>query len=85
MPKQKQKSHKGVLKRVKVTARGKVKYRKAFSGHLLSHKDGQRKQRLRKAQLAKKGDMKRLTGLLHRPLQAGDTAEPPKRDQTNAN
>jgi large subunit ribosomal protein L35 len=72
----KQKSHKGVLKRVKVTGRGKVKYRKAFAGHLMSHKSGERCQKLRKPSLAKKGDMKRLHGLLHRPLQAGDTAEP---------
>jgi len=71
----KQKSHKGVNKRVKVTGRGKVKYHQAFSGHLLSHKSGERKQRLRKEQIAKRGDLRRLQGLLHRPLKAGDAAE----------
>ena len=45
----KMKPHKGLKKRVKVTARGKVKRRKSFHGHLLSGKSGRRKQRLRKA------------------------------------
>jgi large subunit ribosomal protein L35 len=38
MPKQKTK--KGLLKRIKITAKGKVKHRKAGSGHLLSNKPG---------------------------------------------
>ena len=71
----KQKSHNGLRKRVKITARGKVKHRKAFSGHLMSHKDGDHRRRLRNPTLASRGDMKRLKGLLHRPLKAGDTAE----------
>lgn len=45
----KMKSHKGLKKRVKVTARGKVKHRRQFTGHLLSGKPGSRRQRLRKA------------------------------------
>lgn len=43
----KQKTHKGMKKRFKVTATGKVKHRKAFRGHLLSHKSGSRKRHLR--------------------------------------
>ncbi len=43
----KQKTHKGMKKRFKLTASGKVKHRKAFRGHLLSHKSGQRKRQLR--------------------------------------
>lgn len=43
----KQKTHKGMKKRFKLTASGKVKHRKAFRGHLLSHKNGSRKRRLR--------------------------------------
>lgn len=42
------KTHKGVKKRVKVTAKGKVKRSKAGKGHLLSGKTGRRKQRLKK-------------------------------------
>ena len=43
----KQKTHKGIKKRFTVTAKGKVKHRKAFRGHLLSGKTGKRKRHLR--------------------------------------
>ena len=36
----KQKTHKGLAKRVNVTKNGKIKRKKAFMGHLMSHKDG---------------------------------------------
>lgn len=42
------KPHKGLKKRVKVTAKGKVKRPKAGKGHLMSGKSGRRRQRLRK-------------------------------------
>jgi len=38
----KMKSHKGLRKRVKVTASGKVKRMRAFGGHLMSSKNGKR-------------------------------------------
>ena len=44
----KQKTHKGMKKRFKVTASGKVKHRSANRGHKLSHKSGKRKRHLRK-------------------------------------
>lgn len=44
----KQKTHKGLSKRVRVTARGKVKRaRKAFTGHLMSGRNAKRRRRLR--------------------------------------
>ncbi len=43
----KAKTHKGIKKRVKVTARGKVKFHKHNKGHLQSGKSGNRKRRLR--------------------------------------
>lgn len=43
----KQKTHKGMKKRFKVTATGKVKHRKAFRGHILGKKSGNRKRHLR--------------------------------------
>ena len=64
------KSHKGLLKRIKVTAKGKVKYRKAFTGHLMSHKSGSKLMQLRNKGLAKAGDIHRLECMLHRPLLA---------------
>jgi large subunit ribosomal protein L35 len=42
----KQKTHKGLAKRVKVTARGKVKHRRAGAGHLMSGKSAKRRRRL---------------------------------------
>ena len=43
----KQKTHKAMAKRFKVTAKGKVKHRKAFRGHILGKKSGNRKRHLR--------------------------------------
>ncbi len=43
----KQKTHKGMKKRFKLSASGKAKHRKAFRGHKLSHKSGKRRRQLR--------------------------------------
>ena len=48
MPKFKLKTHKGIKKRVTVTATGKVKFHKHNKGHLLSNKSGNRRRRLRR-------------------------------------
>ncbi len=45
----KQKTHKGLAKRVKVTARRKVKRRQAFTGHLMSSRSSKQRRRLRRA------------------------------------
>ena len=55
----KQKTHKGLAKRVKVTARGKVKRRKSFVGHLLSGRSAKRLRRLRAPTLMPKADARR--------------------------
>jgi len=68
----KQKSHKALLKRIKITAKGKVKFSKAFTGHLKSHKSGSKLMQLRTKKVAKAGDIRRLERMLHRPLTAGD-------------
>jgi len=47
MPKMKR--HKGLAKRVKVSASGKVMHKKINAGHLMSGKNGKRKRRLRQA------------------------------------
>ena len=62
------KSHKGLLKRVKVTARGKVKFKNSFSGHLKSHKRGKKLRQLRAKSMASSADIPRLERLLHRRL-----------------
>ena len=42
------KTHRGLAKRVKITARGKVKRARAFHSHLLSSKSPKRKRNLSK-------------------------------------
>jgi len=42
----KQKTHKGLKKRVKITASGRIKHRKAGKGHLMSSKNAKRKRHL---------------------------------------
>ena len=44
----KMKTHKGLKKRVKITASGKVRFNKSFAGHLMSAKSSKRKRGLRK-------------------------------------
>ena len=42
----KQKTHKGLKKRVKVTATGKVKHKRTGGGHLMSGKNAKRRRRI---------------------------------------
>jgi len=42
----KQKTHKGLSKRVKVTATGKVKSHRSGGGHLMSSKNAKRRRRI---------------------------------------
>ena len=44
----KQKTHKGLAKRVKVTANGKIKIHKAGASHLMSTKSAKRRRRIRR-------------------------------------
>ena len=67
----KQKPHKGLLKRVKITARGKVKVKRSCSSHLNSHMSGKQIRKLRKKQLIKRPDIKRVSKMLHRSLTPG--------------
>ena len=42
----KQKTHKGLKKRVKLTGTGKVKRRRSFGSHLMSTKNAKRRRRI---------------------------------------
>ena len=57
------KTHRGAHKRFKFTAKGKVKRKKAYAGHLLSNK---KQARIRK--LRKRGDIDRADKKLIRRL-----------------
>lgn len=62
----KQKTHKGLAKRVKITARGKVKHQSANRGHLMSGKSGNRRRRLRRPKLMSARDARRTLEVLRR-------------------
>ena len=49
------KTNKGLAKRVKVSPNGKIKRKKAFAGHLMSGKTGDRKRKLKRTDLISKG------------------------------
>jgi len=55
----KQKTHKGLAKRMKVTARGKVKRQSSNRGHLLSSRSPKRRRQFRKAAVLGKADTRR--------------------------
>ena len=77
----KNKSHKGLLKRAKITKSGRVRFRKPGSRHLKSNKSGNTTRSYRLPQYARAGDMKRLGILLFRPLKSQDQHEAQLREQ----
>lgn len=68
----KMKSHKGLLKRIRVTGRKKVVFHASNAGHLRSVKGAKRLMSYRKKRVAKRGDMRRLQKLLHMRLKPVD-------------
>ena len=58
------KTHRGAAKRFKLTGKGKIKRRKAYSSHILTKKTTKRKRNLRSTTLLVKGDHKRIRKLL---------------------
>ncbi len=47
----KQKTHKGLTKRVKITAAGKLKRKRSCGGHLMSGKNAKRRRRIRGSEI----------------------------------
>ncbi len=60
----KAKTNKSAAKRIKVTAKGKLKFSKAGSGHLLSSKSRKRKRNLRQSGVLSPAENKRIKKLL---------------------
>jgi len=58
------KSHKGSMKRFKITKKGKIIRSKAYNGHLKVEKSSKRKRGLRKSTLVTKSDTKRIKRLM---------------------
>jgi large subunit ribosomal protein L35 len=60
------KTHKGMKKRFKVSANGKVQHKRCGSSHLMSHKSGKRVRRLRKqTTLNVAAESRRVRSALH--------------------
>ena len=72
----KNKTHKGLAKRIKVTGTGKVKHRKSGKSHLNSHFTGSQNRTHRKAHFVAKSIAKRLERVLHRRLRGADQSRP---------
>ena len=70
----KMKSHKGLLKRIKITKTGKVRFGRPGSRHLKSNKSGEQIRGYRKRSYARQGDKRRLELLLARPLRSQEQA-----------
>ncbi|MHC4994470.1 MAG: large ribosomal subunit protein bL35 [Planctomycetota bacterium] len=64
----KQKSHKGLLKRVKITAGGKLKHRKSGKSHLNSGFSGDKCRKRGESTVAPKSVAKKLERLLNAHL-----------------
>ena len=60
MAKNKMKSHRGAMKRFKLTGSGKLKRNKAYKGHILTKKSAKRNTELRKATTLTSADLKRI-------------------------
>jgi large subunit ribosomal protein L35 len=58
------KTRRGAAKRFTVTAKGKVKRRKGFLRHILTHKTSKQKRHLRRATLVDKADERSIKRLL---------------------
>ena len=60
MAKNKMKSHRGAMKRIRLTSSGKAKRFKAYKSHILNKKTAKRKRGLRQATLLSHADQKRI-------------------------
>lgn len=60
----KQKTHKGLKKRVKVTATGKVVHKRVGGGHLMGSKNAKRRRRISTATTLSSADTKKMRAAL---------------------
>lgn len=70
----KNKTHKGLLKRIRITKSGLVKVGHAGQRHLKSSKSADRIRSYRRAKYAKGPDMARLELMLHRKIRSAENA-----------
>ena len=74
----KNKPHKGLLKRIRISANGKIKRRRAGGRHLRSHKSASKRRSYRKADYASASEAKRINTMLFvnaKPRRAKDETQ----------
>ena len=67
----KNKPNKGLVKRVRITASGRVKFGRAFARHRRSHKSGKLLRSYHRSAYAHATDIRRIASMLHRRIRAG--------------
>ncbi len=78
----KNKPNKGLLKRIRITKSGKIKFRRAFGRHLRSHKAGKLMRSYRKPMFAKTSEVKRVRALLFTKVKSSShEAKPASSDE----
>jgi large subunit ribosomal protein L35 len=60
------KSHRGAMKRFRLTGTGKIKRNKAYKSHILTKKSAKRKRGLRQATYLTGADIKRIKSVLNK-------------------
>lgn len=70
----KMKTHKGLLKRIKITASGKVKHKRSGTSHLMSHERGKTVRHKRRPMIVTKSALRTMSKMLGRPLKGRDEA-----------
>ena len=68
------KRHKGLLKRVRITARGRVKHKRPGTSHLMSGTPGGKVRQLGRPVCASRATTRTLARMLHRPLKGREQA-----------
>ncbi len=58
------KTHRGAAKRFKITAKGKIKRRRAYKSHIMTGKPPKRARRLRTSTLVSKREQKNIEKLI---------------------
>jgi len=61
----KQKSHKGLRKRVRLSSTGKVKCKRSFGGHLMSKKSAKRRRKIAKVAVIEGETAKKIKSMLN--------------------
>jgi len=83
-PVHRNKPNKGLLKRIRITKSGKIKFQRAYGRHLRSHKSGNTLRGYRKPAYVKACDLKRLERLLWTAVRSSSVKRTKPRTEVDA-